>query len=218
MNKLDYLLIKENEWIIYDIMNKYSFYNSKEDLYQVGVIGIIKANKSYKEEYNTKFSTYAYLFVKGEILEYIRKDRNIKLSPDTLKIYKKYIQINELLTQKLSREPSLDEISLYINIDKKTLQDIINASEYELSLDKEINNDNINSFYEVIEDKKENVELKAEINYEIEKLSSIEKELINYRYLKDYTQSETAKLLNINQVQVSRYENKVLSKIRENMQ
>ena len=44
-------------------------------------------------------------------------------------------------------------------------------------------------------------------------LNQEEKQIINYRYFKDYTQSETAKILGLSQVKVSRYEKKSLNKM-----
>ena len=111
MNDIMYELIKANEGLIYKIASKYSKYYSIEDLYQVGSIGVIKAYKKYREDSNAKFSTYAYKYVLGEIVDFIRKDRNIIVSEEYMSIYKKYINIRELLFTKYEREPSFSEIS-----------------------------------------------------------------------------------------------------------
>ena len=107
-------LIKENEWLIYEIAKRYSSYYSIEDLYQAGSIGIIKASKKYKSEYNVKFSTYAYKSILGEIIDFIRKDRNIVLSEETYLIYKKYLKVKELITS--DREPTFSEICSFMEI------------------------------------------------------------------------------------------------------
>jgi RNA polymerase sporulation-specific sigma factor len=64
-------VIIENEGLIYKIIDKYRNYFELEDLYQVGVIGLIKASKTYNREYGTKFTSYAYPFILGEVIKYI---------------------------------------------------------------------------------------------------------------------------------------------------
>ena len=207
-------LIDENiERIIYKIASKYRHNFPIEDLFQVGIIGALKASKNFSNTYDTKFTTYAYNYILGEIVDYVNKDRNIKVSSSYLKIYKRYEQLKDILTQKLSRIPSNNEIALVMNIDEKLLEDVIVMSEYELSLDNMIN-DNTTNYYDVLEDSKNNLELSVEMKNILSTLTEEERKLINYRYISNYTQNETAKILNINQVQVSRIEKKAKQKIR----
>ena len=107
--------VLEYEKLIYKMISKYKNFD-QEDLYQVGSIGIIKAYKKYREDSNAKFSTYAYKYVLGEIIDFIRKDRNIIVSKEYMSIYKKYINIRELLFTKYEREPSFSEISSFMEI------------------------------------------------------------------------------------------------------
>ena len=90
MNQEIYMRIKEQENLIYNIAHRYSSGYNLEDLYQSGVIGVIKACKKYDKSFNTKFSTYAYDYILGEIVDFIRKDRNIIISEENFRIYKKY--------------------------------------------------------------------------------------------------------------------------------
>ena len=86
-------LIKESEGLIYKIASKYSMYYSIDDLYQVGSIGVIKAYKNFKRDTSVKFSTYAYKYILGEIIEFIRTDRNIRVSEEYMSLYKKYLSV-----------------------------------------------------------------------------------------------------------------------------
>ena len=131
-------LINENKNLIYKIASRFSSYYDIEDLFQVGIIGIIEANKKYNKNSNVKFSTYAYKYIFGEIMKYINNDRNIRISSDYFKIYKSYLQAKEALSQTFGRSPSVGEISLFMEIDEKLLNDVISASEFTLSLDSEI--------------------------------------------------------------------------------
>ena len=73
-------LIKENEKLIYSISNYFKNYNSKEDLYQAGCLGLIEAYKRYNPEMNAKFTTYAYPYILGEMRKQVREDKGVKIS------------------------------------------------------------------------------------------------------------------------------------------
>ena len=65
--------ISQNEKLIYKLASYFSDYASIEDLYQTAVIGLINAYKNYKDDKQTKFSSYAYFYMKGEVKKYIRE-------------------------------------------------------------------------------------------------------------------------------------------------
>lgn len=207
-------LIKENNGLIYQIINKYKNYFEIEDLYQVAVIGLIKAKNKYNNSLNTKFSSYAYHYILGEVLQYINNSKLLKISKEYKKIYIKVLKASEILTQRYMKVPSIKELSDFLEIDEKIIADSINANSYVDSLDKVIteenkNYDNYNNYgyYEKgIED--------YPLLYELEKLNSEEKNIINARYYNDLSQRETGNSLGMYQVEVSRKETKILKKLR----
>lgn len=95
--------LMETKDMIYKICYKYSKYYSVEDLFQVGVIGLMKAKRNFNSNMNTKFTTYAYNYILGEIIEFIKNDRTIKVSSDTLKLYKAYEKSKDFLTNEIGR-------------------------------------------------------------------------------------------------------------------
>lgn len=207
MNTQVYLKIKENENLIYKIASKYSNYYNIDDLYQAGCMGIIKACKNYKNN-NTKFSTYAYKYILGEMIDFIRKDKNIIISDETYDLYKKYIRIKELLCEKYQREVSFSEICKYMNVDEK----------YMLRIVESIYVDKSESVYEnAYIDMRDNIDMEILIENEIENLNEYERALIKSRYFMGYSQDETASLLGVNQVKVSRNEKLILKKIKDNI-
>ena len=88
-------VIVENEALIYKIINKYRNHFELEDLYQVAVMGFIKASANYKEEYNTKFTTYAYPYILGEVLKYVNDYRSIKINKNNKSLYLKILKATE---------------------------------------------------------------------------------------------------------------------------
>ena len=82
--------------MIYKLASSFSV-SSKEDLYQVGVIGLINAYNSYDPSYGTKFSTYAYSFILGEMKKYVRENKGIKVNRELAYLSSRLDKLIELL-------------------------------------------------------------------------------------------------------------------------
>lgn len=208
-------IIIKYESLIWSIVNKYKSYFDKDDLFQVGVIGLINAYKNYKEDKNTKFSSYAYFYIFGEIKKYISESYVFKVSKELVKINTLVEKTKALLSQKLQREPSYFEIALYLEIDEEKILEAKEATSLVESLDfKEEDEfslyENINTSYN---EKMINPEI-LDLKEGIESLDDFSKELINNRYNLDKTQSETAKSMGVTQVMVSRKEKEILKRLR----
>ena len=209
-------VIIQNENLIYAIINKYSNYYDLDDLYQVGVMGMIKAYKNYNKEYNVKFTSYAYTYIFGEIVKYINESKSFKISKENRYLYKKINEAKTILTQKLMKEPSTYELSLFLEIDEKIIEEVINVNQAIDSLDREIIEDGKKVFlYDVVGEEKNNIE-NIFLYEQLDKLSKEELILLKKRYFLDKTQSEVAKEMGVNQVKVSRTEQKILKKLSEN--
>ena len=205
--------------LVYSIAKKYSYNDEDlEDLYQVGNIGLYHALENYKEDSLAKFSTYAHFYIKGEILKYIRENRMIKRNYEIDKLIRSISKVKEYLTQVNLKEPTIEEIANYLELPVSDITNAINMSlsvksmDYELDDDKESNLYDYEAYIEKGYD--EDIILLKE---ELEKLPYDERKLIEMRYFKDKSQMETSKELGISQVQVSRKENKILKKIKNNI-
>jgi RNA polymerase sigma factor, sigma-70 family len=196
-------LILQNEKLIYSIMKYFYKYPNKDDLFQAGCIGLIEAYYRYKNDMNTKFSTYAYGYILGEMKKLVREDKGIKISRNISSLYLKIEKASILLSQRFMREPTPLEISSFLEIEEKLVVEAMNSTNILLDVDEisvGINDDN-------------NIYLKEELS----KLSSEELDIISNRYMEDRTQSETAILMGISQVQVSRKEQKALEKLKKRL-
>ena len=198
----------EYDGLIYKIISKYSKRYDRDDLYQVGMLGLIDAYKHYNSSYDTKFSTFAYYYIVGEVNKYIRENSSLKISRNIIELKKKILECRDVMTQKLGRAPSNLEISLYLDVDISLIDSALVATDEVASID-----DNINLIKSYDDTSPEVLDLKGELN----KLSSEEKKLIYARYFEDLTQTETSNILGMSQVQVSRNENKILKKLRDNL-
>lgn len=203
-------LIDAHMGLIKKIANK--FYNvSREDLIQVGVIGLLKAYQNFKSG-EAKFSTYAYPYIFGEMYQLVNSNKDIKVSKDLLKLYKVVEKTRYELAQRLHYVPSDKEVAQFLEMDHDLVREAVLCSSAMISLDDEASELNL---HEVIADKHPvNVDLKIDIDDSFKVLDSCEKEIIKARYYDDLTQSEVAKKLNMTQVMVSRYEKKSLEKMK----
>ena len=193
-----------------------------DEIFQVGCIGLIKAVNNFDSSFQVKFSTYAVPMIIGEIRRFIRDDgimrisRSIKTNIITIHFTK------EELEAKLHREPTIEEISNYCNIDK---EEVILATEAAL---------NVNYLYDTVHQddgaavllidkigekniQNDNILDKLALKEAISQLEDRERKIIILRYFKDKTQKEVAKMLGISQVQVSRIEKRVLSIMKEKL-
>lgn len=219
MNKYEDV-INSTSKMIYMIINKYFRGYDKEDLYQVGVLGVIKAYDNYKKDHNTKFSTYAYTYIYGEIYTYTNNLKGLKLARENYSLYKKINEAKNILSQRLMKEPTIYELSSFLELDYKLIENIINSMKNIDSLERTISSDSKDlSLFDTISDEKDyyNIDY-IMLNEEINNLPEPWNQIIRLRYFEDKTQSEVASILGMNQVEISRGEAKVLKRIRETHQ
>jgi len=200
-------IINDCDGLIYSLASKYKNSYNIEDLYQVGCIGVMKAYKNYNSSYKVKFSTYAYNYILGEIVDYIRKDRNIKVSNDYYDIYKRYEKTRDLLRNKYCREPMFSEISSFMNLSENELLSIIESTMYTKSLDYEFEEFNYTKGDTNIIDK-------ITLDQELEKIEEPGRSILKYKYYYGMSQQEIASLMQISQSKVSRQETLALKKMK----
>ena len=196
--------IEENKKLVYSIVNKYSNDYNREDLYQVGLNALLIASNSFDKTRNIKFTTYAYKYILGEILKYLREDKNIKCSRDIIKLNKRIIELKNQYYLSYGKTISDKELCKILSIDEYKIQEIENACK----MNKEID-DNIVKKESISKD--DLIILKDAL----ENLDDDEKRFIYDRYYLNKTQTELAKDNNSNQVKIYRYEKKILDKLRK---
>lgn len=204
----------EYEGLVYGIINKYSGYFDKEDLYQAGMMGLIEAKRHFNDEFKIKFSSYAYYYVIGEVTKFVRENRSIKISKDMVKLNSSIEKCRDLMRHRLGREPTDTEVSLFMEIDEEKIGEVRDCVCSVRSLDFAYDEDI--SLYNSIArfDNGMNDEV-LDLRKAVDALSNEEKRLVQARYYQDMTQSETSKQLGISQVQVSRKEGKILEKLKQ---
>jgi RNA polymerase sigma factor, sigma-70 family len=210
--------LQEYEGRIVAYANKFRYYYDMDDLIQVGRIGLLNALDHYDPSQNTKFSSYAFLYIKGEILKYVRENKNIKISKELSSLVKPIERAREILRQRLQKEPTIDEVSHFLEIDRSVIEEVMLSQEFVRSLDYALNEDDegkeMNLYHTLAYEEVGYDADVLDLKQAVEDLDEEERKLISCRYFEDMTQSETSKVLGVNQVKVSREETKILKKLR----
>ena len=213
-------LVEENMGLVYTIVRRFvGRGHEMEDLIQIGSIGLIKAIDKFNSAFDVKFSTYAVPMIAGEIKRFLRDDGMIKVSRSLKETAGKAYMVKEALEKKYGREPSLEEISEEIGASREDIVLAMESAAEVESLHKTIyqGDGNAISLMDKLEEQgNPNEELLNHmvLNDVIQTLHEEERMLIRLRYFEDKTQMEVARALGMSQVQVSRYEKRILKKMR----
>ena len=206
--------ILEYEGLVRSIISKYSFRGDYDDLYQAGMLGLQTAMQKYDIKKESSFTDYAYLWIKGEVLKAVNNDYQIHVSSDTYKLSKDIKEVREYLSQNLGREPTISQISYMLGVSEEKIVSVINAVSTPYSLDNSYLDDDYNLYNKIALIERGYDVGVLDLKEAIMGLEESERELINSRYYQDMTQKETAEVLGISQVQVSRKEGKKLEKLK----
>lgn len=199
--------------------NKFRRYYELDDLIQVGSIGLEEAKRKYDPSYGTKLSTFAFPYIKGAIYRYVRSNRLIKYGKNYEKIISVIEKAREFLRQKLMREPTLEELSVFTELETSEIEEAMMSQELVRSLDYIINEDDDGKSMQLYDAvpyvEKGYQEDILDLKVALDHLTEEERKLIEYRYYQDMTQQEISERLGVNQVKVSRQEGKVLEKLKQ---
>ena len=196
---------------IYSITKKFMNYPNKEDLYQAGCIGLINAYHNYKNDYNAKFTTYAYPYILGEMYKLVSEDKNIRISQAYNKLSRQIEKAKAMLAQKYNRYPTTKELASFLEIEETDIIECIKLTSPTVSTETLIN-DNI-TLLDTISSNQMDINTLLTLKQELSNLTKKER-LILESNLNNYTQEEIANTLGINQVKVSRELSKIKSKIK----
>ncbi len=218
------VLIEQNLGLVHHIVKRFLGRGYEaEDLFQIGVIGLIKSIDKFNTEYDVKFSTYAVPLITGEIKRFIRDDGMVKVSRTLKENGMRVKYARERLGNRLNREPTLEEVAREAAL---SVEEVVLAMEANVQVDsiyKSVYQNDGNEIFMVdqLADEKQNEQESVlnhlVVNQLIEDLPQKEQKLIRLRYYQEKTQTEVARVLGISQVQVSRLEKKILMDMRQKM-
>lgn len=209
-------VLTENVGLIWSIVKRYSGCGvDTDDLYQLGCIGFIKAVKGFDLTYGTQFSTYAVPKIAGEIRRFLRDDGSVKVGRSLREKGQALFYTRERLRHTLGREPQLSELAQETGMTVEEVAAVELANGPLESLQQEtIDGLTLESTLGTDSPEEGMVE-KIALREAIDSLPERERITILLRFFRGMTQEQTARILKVSQVQVSRLERKGLAKLRE---
>ena len=208
-------MLEENSGLIWSIVRRYHGCGvESDDLYQLGCIGFIKAVKGFDFAYGTQFSTYAVPKIAGEIRRFLRDDGAVKVGRTIKEKGQPLWSAREKLRQQLGREAHLSELSEATGISVEEIASIDLATIAPESLQQETAEGLTLESTLGTDGEEDKLVERLALRQAIDTLPEKERMTILLRFFKCLTQQQTARILGVSQVQVSRLERRSLAKLR----
>ena len=207
--------IEKNIGLVRSCVSKFFIKGSDyEDIFQAGCLGLTRAAKSFDNSRGVKFSTYAVPFILGEIKNFFHSNKKIKVGRNIQKVSKMINIEQESFYKENNRFPTLSEISKKLDISTDKILEALESQNSVDSLDEnefKIENVSYNESHENF------ISEKIDIHKAINKLDDTDRKIINLRFFKYKTQSYSAKILGMTQVQITKKEKKILKQLRSSL-
>jgi RNA polymerase sporulation-specific sigma factor len=210
-----------NAGLIWSVVRKFANRGYElEDLFQIGCIGFLKAIEKFDTGYDVCFSTYAVPMIMGEIRRFLRDDGIIRVSRSMKEAYSKIRAAREILLKQNGEEPTIAEIASFTGLSDEEIVTAMEANASPESLYADNNGQDKSDGRQLIDklgkDEPEEEKLLNNIVLRevLKTLNKRDKKIIDLRYFEHKTQVETAQILGISQVQISRLEKRILSELK----
>ena len=214
-------LVSDNIGLVKNIARRfYGRGTEYEDIVQIGTIGVIKAAKSFDAARGTVFSTYAVPLIIGEIRRFLRDDGIIKVSRDVRKKGSAILHAKEEFQKEHLRDPKISELAAICGFSEEEIIYALDAVNPVSSLQESIGGEDSATIEEMtasdtneIETAIDNIALREAISH----LPKLQQEIIHLRFYKELSQQQTADILGLTPVKVSREEKKIFAFLRKEL-
>lgn len=212
-------LIEGNLRLVLSVIKRFTGRGeSADDLFQIGVIGLMKAIDNFDTDLDVRFSTYAVPMVTGEVKRFLRDTKPLRVSRSMRDLAYKAMQAKEKLTNKYKREPNIDEIAKTIDVQREDVVIALESVNEPISLYEPVYSDSGDTLYvlDQVSDDNDTSDWIDEllIKEVIKNLDKREKRILQLRFFQGKTQVEVAEDIGVSQAQVSRIEKRVLDKVK----
>lgn len=215
-------LISDNLGLVWSIVRRFEHRgHDREELFQIGCIGLMKAIDKFEIGYDVRLSTYAVPMIMGEIKRFLRDGSMMKVSRSLKENGWKIKKASDMLSQQYGRDATLQEISQEIGLSIEDIVEAMEANEEVASIYQPVYQSDDSEIYLVDQiygggqPKTDEVINRLLLAQLLQGLNEKEKELIELRYFREMTQAQVAERLGVSQVQVSRMERKILTRMKK---
>lgn len=210
-------MIESNMGLVHACAHKFKGRGMEyDDLFQAGCMGLCKAVDAFDWNRGVRFSTYAVPVILGEMRRLFRDGGTVKVSRTLKELSLKTMRTREIITAKTGREPTIGELAELLERDPAEIAEAISAAAPPISLTE--NDDEGGGQIDIpVESPEEEMADSISLGQVVGKLEQNDRRLIALRYYGGKTQTQTAALLGMTQVQVSRREKKILMLLRQEL-
>lgn len=211
--------VLKNQGLVYSCIQRFLYKGNKDDLFQIGCVGLMKALNHFDLSKEVQFSTYAIPIILGEIKRSFRDDGSIRISRSIKENYSRMLSQKEKLQHEQNYEPTYEEIAKACSCSIEEVYIAFDAHQHISSMDEEImeSDGKMITLNDQLSQRSKDEILILGLNHEISFLSKKEKLILYFRYSLGFKQSEIAQRLNCTQVQISRIEKQILQKLKDKM-
>lgn len=210
-------LVENNLRLVHSCANRFRNRGIEyDDLYSAGCFGLVKAAKGFDEKRGFAFSTYAVPVILGEIRRLFRDGGAVKVSRSLKEKAIKLMRLNEEISKKLGREPTVSELAKESGLEITEVSELLCVASPHVSLTADSESEE-KQFDIPVESAENEITNRIALNEVLSSLDGQDRLLIELRYFKGLTQTKTAELIGISQVQVSRKEKKILLELRRKL-
>ena len=196
------ILITENLGLVHSCAHRFSGKGIEyEDLFQAGCMGLVKAFDAFDTERGVRFSTYAVPVILGEIRRLFRDGGTVKVSRTLKELSMKVMRERETFSHREGREPTISELAKILEVPEEDVTEAICAAAPVISLTAD----------------EEQIAERLSVIQAVSALDERDRKLIALRYYENKTQTQTAAVLGMTQVQVPRREKKILERLRQEL-
>ena len=213
-------LVRENAGLVKSIAQRFSDRGVElEDLIQIGMMGMVKAIRSFDLERGTAFSTYAVPLIMGEIKRYLRDDGIIRVSRQYKRLGARLMRARSDIMSRENREPRLSELAELCGVSAEEAAVALDSISPIASLSDSIGGEETHTYESLIPDEDsardfEHISDRLSLDAAIGRMPYDWRAIVVLRYYKNMTQQQVADALGLSQVKVSREEKKILLFLR----
>lgn len=208
---IKFTIVQSHEGLIYKCIRT-SDPELRKDLYQLGVIGILKAIETFDPDREVAFSTHAFPRIQGEISHYLRDNRTIRVPRALAENTKKVLDATDQLTRELQRSPTVGEVSLRTELSKS---EILEALEHAATPSvRSLEEPGTGEPVPAESDGYAFVEIRETLRPLLASLTDYERSIIEMCFFQNLSRAHVARKLGTNPTNITRQINSILAQLR----
>lgn len=199
--------VTQNLGLVHSIVARFSGAHDREELFQIGCLGLVHALRRFDFTYNVAFSTYAVPVILGEVRQFLRRDGTVHLSRSLKERGLAVSRGENALSQRLGRTPTVSELAEELGLAPGEVAEAMEAGQV----------CSLSELAEVLALPEEDWAEQVDLSQAMQTLSERQRQLLRLRFSADQTQSQVARLFGVSQVQVSRLERRAIIQLQKNL-